>query len=53
MIALAGQLGLIAFIGEGFSIDSFAMPYIWVTAGLIAASGWVYRKRLAQQRDTP
>ena len=46
MIAFAGQLGLIAFIGEGFSIDSFAMPYIWVTAGLIAASGWVYRKRL-------
>jgi hypothetical protein len=47
MVAFAGQLGLIAFIGEGFSIDSFAMPYFWVAAGLIAAAGWTYRQRLA------
>ncbi len=49
MIALAGQLSLIALIGEGFSIDSFAMPYFWVTAGLIAAAGWIYRQRLADK----
>ena len=52
-IALAGQLGLIAFIGEGFSIDSFAMPYIWVIAGLIAAAGSVYRKKLVEQGSQP
>jgi O-antigen ligase len=48
-LALAGQLSLIAFIGEGFSIDSFAMPYFWVTAGLIAAAGWTYRQKLTSQ----
>ncbi|MBN2258304.1 MAG: O-antigen ligase family protein [Anaerolineaceae bacterium] len=33
---LAGQFALIAFIVEGFSIDSFALPYLWVMAGLIS-----------------
>lgn len=47
MVALAGQLSLVALIGEGFSIDSFAMPYYWITAGLIAAAGWAYRQRLS------
>lgn len=46
MAALAGQLSLIAFIGEGFSIDSFAMPYLWVTIGLVAAASWSYRKAI-------
>src|SRR4030042_4146853 len=41
--ALAGQLALLAFIGEGLSIDSFAMPYLWVIAGLIAAISMIYR----------
>ena len=41
--ALAGQLALLAFIGEGLSIDSFAMPYLWVIAGLIAAIAMIYR----------
>jgi hypothetical protein len=42
--AFAGQLALLAFIGEGLSIDSFAMPYIWVIAGLIAAIAMLYRR---------
>ena len=41
--AFAGQLALLAFIGEGFSIDSFAMPYFWVIAGLIAAIAMISR----------
>ncbi len=52
MIAFAGQLGLIAFIGEGFSIDSFAMPYFWVAAGLIAAAGWTYRQQLVGKESS-
>ena len=36
IFAFMGQLSLIALLGEGFSIDSFAMPYYWVAAGLIA-----------------
>jgi len=43
--ALAGQLSLLAFIGEGFSIDSFAMPYLWVIAGLIAAIAVIVRRK--------
>lgn len=45
--AFAGQLALLAFIGEGFSIDSFAMPYLWVIAGLIAATAMIYRRELS------
>ena len=36
-IALMGQFVLLAFIIEGFSIDSFALPYLWVSAGLLTA----------------
>ena len=35
---LAGQLAILAFLVEGFSIDSFAMPYLWVTLGLAVAA---------------
>ena len=46
-LALTGQLALVAFLVEGFSIDSFAMPYFWVIAGIISAAGLVYRQSLA------
>lgn len=48
-ITLAGQLSLVALIAEGFSIDSFAMPYLWGMAGLIAAAGMVFRQQIKQQ----
>ena len=47
VLALTGQLSLVAFIGEGFSIDSFAMPYLWVASGLVAASSLAYRKTIS------
>jgi hypothetical protein len=47
--AFAGQLALLAFVGEGFSIDSFAMPYLWVFAGLIAAIAMLCRNDLSVQ----
>ena len=34
---LMGILVMIGFLMEGFSIDSFAMPYWWFSAGLITA----------------
>jgi len=46
--AFAGQLALLAFIGEGFNIDSFAMPYFWLIAGLIAAIAMIYRRENSQ-----
>ncbi len=36
--ALAGQLALVGFAVEGFSIDSFALPYLWVAAGMLTAA---------------
>ncbi|MBN2145773.1 MAG: hypothetical protein JW726_00235 [Anaerolineales bacterium] len=47
-LALTGLLGLIAYVAEGFSIDSFAMPYLWVAAGLTAAAGALFRQELRQ-----
>lgn len=44
IIALAGLLTLVAFLSEGFSIDSFAMPYLWVNAGLLSAAALGFRK---------
>lgn len=44
LTAFACQLMLVAFLTEGFSIDSFALPYLWVVAGLAAAAGASMRK---------
>jgi hypothetical protein len=33
-----------AFIAEGFSIDSFALPYLWTSLGIITAASAVARR---------
>jgi O-antigen ligase len=38
VISLMGRLAIIAFFFEGFSIDTFGLPYIWISLGLITAS---------------
>lgn len=38
MMGLAAQLLVIGFMIEGFSIDSFALPYLWFSAGLVTAA---------------
>jgi len=48
LVALMGQFSLLALIGEGFSIDSFAMPYIWIFTGLISAAAFIYRQQIRQ-----
>ena len=47
LVGLAGQLAIVAFLVEGFSIDSFALPFLWVITALITANGALYRKELA------
>ncbi len=37
-MALVGKLFIIAFIIEGFSMDTFGLPYYWVAFGLLVAS---------------
>jgi O-antigen ligase len=44
ILGLAGQLFLMAYVVEGLSMDSFAMPYQWLMAGLISAAGLLARR---------
>jgi hypothetical protein len=44
MIGLAGKLVLISFLIEGFSVDSFALPYFWFAVGMLAAAASVSRQ---------
>lgn len=37
-IGLAGVLVLIGLLAEGLSVDSFALPYYWVSLGLVTAA---------------
>jgi O-antigen ligase len=38
MLALMGKLVIIALVFEGFSVDSFALPYLWFSLGLVTAA---------------
>ena len=40
LVALAGLFGLGALVGEGFSLDTFALPHFWILTGLITAMIW-------------
>ncbi len=37
MIGMAGFLSLLALLFEGFSLDTFALPHLWVMLGLVTA----------------
>lgn len=43
MIGWFGLFVLVAFITEGFSTDTFALPYIWVSLGIVTAVGAIMR----------
>jgi hypothetical protein len=45
-VALAGQLAILAYIFEGFSVDTFGLPYLFVITGLTASAGLLYRQEL-------
>ncbi len=38
MLSLFGRFVLLALLIEGFSVDSFALPYIWIALGLATAA---------------
>jgi hypothetical protein len=38
-LGLAGLFALTGLLTEGFSVDTFALPYFWVTFALVAARG--------------
>ena len=37
---------IVAFLAEGFSIDSFALPYLWASLGLVTAASAVAREAI-------
>ena len=49
IMGLAGKLFIFAYLVEGFSMDSFAMPYLWVMTGLIASGSKIYRQGVIQK----
>ncbi len=49
MIGLAGSFVIIGFIVEGFSLDTFALPYYWFSFGLLTAACEAARRRCAAQ----
>lgn len=36
---------IVAFLAEGFSMDSFALPYLWVSLGLVTAASALARRQ--------
>ncbi len=51
MIGWGGVFVLIAFILEGFSIDTFALPYLWVSLGIVSAAGALSRNSLMEDAN--
>ena len=51
MLGLAGQFVLVAFLAEGFSIDTFALPYLWLALAFVSAAGMQARKMNAGTPD--
>ena len=49
-LGLVGQLFMVALLVEGFSMDTFGLPFIWVSLALIAAG---YRVMVVQLREVP
>lgn len=45
MMGFAGILAFIAFVIEGFSLDSFALPQMWIVFGLVTAAWWDSERR--------
>jgi O-antigen ligase len=47
-MGLAGKIIVISMIIEGFSLDSFGLPYVWVALGLLSATWFISRNSDSQ-----
>jgi hypothetical protein len=50
-IGWMGALAVVAFLVEGFSVDSLALPYIWVSLGLVTAAGSLARRQAEEKAE--
>jgi hypothetical protein len=46
-----GTFAILAFLVEGFSIDSLTLPYLWVSMGLVTAASALARREAISRRD--
>jgi hypothetical protein len=46
MIGMTGMFVLVGLITEGFSVDTFALPYYWVSFGILTAACELARRSL-------
>jgi hypothetical protein len=53
MVGWFGLFVLIAFIIEGFSTDTFALPYLWLSLGIVSASAAICREQIRDQAAGP
>lgn len=44
LVGVAGLLALPAWLMEGFSLDTFALPQTWLLLGLVTAAAWKTRE---------
>lgn len=49
-VGLVGIVAVLAQVVEGFSVDSFALPYLWITLGLVVAADTQLRKGVLTER---
>jgi hypothetical protein len=47
-LGFTGKLFILALIMEGFSMDTFGLPYYWIALGIVVAA-----RRISQQAITP
>ncbi|MBS3751208.1 MAG: hypothetical protein KGY39_06850, partial [Anaerolineales bacterium] len=45
-------LGVVAFVVDAFSFDSFAIPNPWIMFGMITAAGRIFRARQKTGEDS-
>ena len=53
VIGWMGIFVLISFLAEGFSIDSFALPYLWLSLGLLTSASRMARRTASGQDGQP
>ena len=51
IVGLAGKFFLLAYLVEGFSVDSFALPYQWIISSVITASRFIVQQE--SSKETP
>ena len=49
MVGLVGGFALIGLLIEGFSLDTFALPYFWITFGVLSAGCELARRMRLEQ----